>query len=1277
MSNLLEITGDDIALIKDDDLRTLIGLLCEADYRLAGLSTKGITWGGHQDAADGGLDVVVRSETPPPQSSFIQKCPTAFQVKKPDMNKSKIIKEMRPKGALRAELKNLIRENGSYIIVSSTASTSEEALKNRVDAMKEVVAGEIDHENLHIDFFDRGRIASWLRCHPSLILWVRNKIGRQLTGWYPYDNWANPRGGTEEEYLIDEGLRLHNVTGLKSHGMLVEDGLQLLRATLSSPGISVRLTGLSGVGKTRLIQAMFDERIGKNPLNRYQVYYTDTSNNPIPDPNRFAEWLIASKTRAILVIDNCPPELHRQLTKSCSVLSCMVSLITVEYDVRDDLPEETNVFRLEPASDELIEKLINHRFTYVSQADASKIAKFSGGNSRVAIALANTLRQGDSLSGMRDEELFERLFWQRNAPDKNLLISAEVCSLVYSFEGTNTVSDKSELQFLAALVDQSFQDLYRAVEELRKRQLVQVRNIWRAVLPHAIANRLAARALEYRPKTTIINAFLNSGSERLIKSFTRRLSYLHDCSAAVDIVNDLLEPDGWIGKNNCSLNAFQMAIFKNLAPVAPEKTLASIERAADGDGGNRFTSRDNTNYYEFVKLLRKLAYDPGLFERSVKLMCRYALSELPEENRNSSRDVLKSLFYIYLSGTHASAEARAQVIDELVASDNEDNQELGLVLLDAALETWHFSTSYDFEFGAWSRDYGYEPRTYKDISHWYETFLGICTRLALSGRLIAGKARKLLADRLRGLWTKAGMFEVIENAVKQILEKQAWNEGWIAVRGIINYDNKGFDKEIQDRLFSLENLLKPNSLLERARTYALSDDRRTFHLDDTLDGPQDVSDKTSRVLDITRQIGREVGQNSEVLNKILPELVSSPNYRLGSFGMGLAEGCSNKKELWDLLYDQVKQTPPEKRQMNVLLGFLSSCAGSDIAFYNSVLDALMYDDLLGESFPIFQTTNTIDHRGVQRLTAALDIGKAKIHTFNYLAYGRAHESIPDDDLAILLEKILTKEDGIGVVIEILHMRFYMSKDSPKSISNELMAVARKTLSLITLPIGHIRDSHLDYELAAIAKVCLNGRESIVAAKEICEHFVDAMINYRIHSLDYPNLISSVARTQPFVFLDIIIGNDKIENYPIRRMFGNDLDRSNNPLNEISDDDLLTWCDADPNKRYPLIAAVIQPFSKLDEENGSSWKKIVNTIIEKAPQLDTILENLARSIWPMGWTGSLADILQKRSALFEDLFDHENEEVRSWAKNQYHALQQSIDSEREQDHQRHVRNETFE
>jgi hypothetical protein len=272
MENLLEITGDDIAQLDDSTLRELIGLLCEADYRLGGLSTKGITWGGHQDAPDGGLDVAVRCEDDPPKASFIPRKITGFQVKKPDMPNAKIIAEMQPEGHLRDEIKNLIKDGGAYIIVSSSGSTTDKALKNRISAIRDAVSKEDGNEKLAVDFFDRNRIATWVRLHSAMILWVRNKIGRNFQGWRSYDNWANTPGGIEEEYLLDNRLRLYDGTQPQRSEIPIQEGLLVLRSALSVSRASVRLTGLSGVGKTRLVQALFDERVGSQALTLLSLY---------------------------------------------------------------------------------------------------------------------------------------------------------------------------------------------------------------------------------------------------------------------------------------------------------------------------------------------------------------------------------------------------------------------------------------------------------------------------------------------------------------------------------------------------------------------------------------------------------------------------------------------------------------------------------------------------------------------------------------------------------------------------------------------------------------------------------------------------------------------------------------------------------------------------------------------------------------------------------------------------------------------------------------------
>src|SRR5262249_27081253 len=150
------------------------------------------------------------------------------------------------------------------------------------------------------------------------------------------------------------------------------------------------------------------------------------------------------RARAILIIDNCPQDLHRRLAELCRTSESRLSIVTVEYDIREDQPEGTEVFRLEPSSVELIEKLLKLRFPTLSPVDARTAASFSGGNARIALALANTLGQNETLAGLNDDELFERLFFQRQGKDNDLLFAAESCALVYSFEGESLDGDSAE-----------------------------------------------------------------------------------------------------------------------------------------------------------------------------------------------------------------------------------------------------------------------------------------------------------------------------------------------------------------------------------------------------------------------------------------------------------------------------------------------------------------------------------------------------------------------------------------------------------------------------------------------------------------------------------------------------------------------------------------------------------------------------------------------------------------------------------------------------------------
>ena len=187
---MFEITADDIALLNDEDLRTLVGLLCESEMRSRELPTSSVTWGGNQNAADGGLDVRVALPAGTAIDGFVPRPATGFQTKKEDMPRAKILLEMSPAGVLRQVIQELAEGSGAYVIVSSTGSTSDFALRNRREAMAEAVRDFPNANALKLDFYDRTRLATWVRDHIGLIPWVKQRVGKAIAGWRSYGAWA-------------------------------------------------------------------------------------------------------------------------------------------------------------------------------------------------------------------------------------------------------------------------------------------------------------------------------------------------------------------------------------------------------------------------------------------------------------------------------------------------------------------------------------------------------------------------------------------------------------------------------------------------------------------------------------------------------------------------------------------------------------------------------------------------------------------------------------------------------------------------------------------------------------------------------------------------------------------------------------------------------------------------------------------------------------------------------------------------------------------------------
>jgi len=378
LTPLLEIDHSQVRLLNDSDLRELVYRLCEAELQKFGHPISAIKAGGHQDAPDGGLDVIVSLPKGAAPLDFVLKPNTGFQTKISAFGPGRIEKEMKPKGKLRDSIRSLCLGDGAYVIVSAGSSTADSEYKKRHCAMLSALPKALQKKGT-LDFYDGDRLSRWVNQHPAVILWLREKVKQPLIGWKGYGNWSNI---TQEktEFLLDDKNRIIDTEHPQDGPLPILEGINRIRSILSRSKGAVRLVGVSGSGKTRLAQALFEAQIGKAALHTIQAIYCDMGDEPQPPPRELLEHWNPCYHQSILVIDNCPPELHRSLSMKIRGSNHGISLLTIEYDIKDDEPEETQVFHLDPCSSGVVEKLLEQRTPNVSQVNRRKIAELSDGN---------------------------------------------------------------------------------------------------------------------------------------------------------------------------------------------------------------------------------------------------------------------------------------------------------------------------------------------------------------------------------------------------------------------------------------------------------------------------------------------------------------------------------------------------------------------------------------------------------------------------------------------------------------------------------------------------------------------------------------------------------------------------------------------------------------------------------------------------------------------------------------------------------------------------------
>lgn len=1259
---IFDIEKDKLRRLNDADLEELVFRLAEAEIEASGHGVGYVSQSGSINAPDEGIDIHVNVPAPQLGTGFFARPNTIIQVKNRKMSKHAILKEMAPDGNLSPTISQQAANGGSYIIVSPADNCSPRMKRERLEAMQDAVKGDSNNSNIHLDFFDLCKLHQWLRQHSSVMIWLKGKFGQDYSGWRPYAAWSNPPNGAYDEFITAPGVAITLPDG-KSDKLSINDAIGPMRDLIRNTGKAVRITGLSGVGKTRIVQALFDETVGSNALEKTIAVYVDTGADHDPSPVAMLEKLLAEEKPAILILDNCSSELHFALASKVSNSSADVGLITIEYDIQEDEPQTTDVIHIEANESDMAEELLVRRFPDIGPDNARRVAKFTDGNARISLAVAERVEKGESLAKLSDAQLFDRIFEQRKNPDRTLRKHAEILSLVYSFSVDKRESGLNELEVLGSFLDHSPAKMFRSVNELRKRHVVQQRSHWRAILPHVIANRLAASALENIPVETLREVFETPGHERLLMSFGHRLGFMHDHDVAKEIVEAWLQPNG-LFKRILSLRDAGARILSYIAPVAPDALIDRIEAEINAPDFTGMEPRyANPGRTTIINLLHLMAYEDNAFERCVRLLvCIADYEDDTSNNYMHSRIVM--FFQARLSGTHASLEKRLNAMQECIKSDKPKRRSLGFQMLSAALRGPPWRGSGMREFGARPRNFGYCPN-FDELVEWRCTFIDVAVQLGTSGDTeLEARARETLADRFRDIWHQEAMREKLVNAARVLHAHKPWIEGYKAVRLTINLDytkTKSREKiePLPESLAALEKELEPKDLVAAIKTYVLSscNDYRALNENLNDDTPNTISGIRRRLQVKAQKLGEEFAASGQEFEALGPNLFAEDGlpYRM-AFGRGLAKGSHDRNDTWQALVEHLGEYPDANFVSCVFAGFICEIASHDSDSARGLLDQCAnHPQLRRVLVELHPAGNFFTEADLDRCMGVMDNPEVSPWMFKNILWRDEYKHLPIHRIVDLAERLLLKPAGDNVVLYGLYMKRYNEESDIDPLGANL-----RRIGLVAASQRIARNNFGPEELS-------NSNDRSVSMKEV----VDAALRFdgnekekatwldavfalidKQQSFIFPfeDALQKTAALMPKAFLDrVFVENEEKRRQRLHFIHYGTLQR--HPLAEISIDTLIGWCrDKEDMAVWTVIAAGICLWWGSDEDEESAlMTEAAIKLLEAAPDPVAVLKVYADRLSPTSWSGSRASVMQRRADAIKGLSQHQNADIAKAAK----------------------------
>jgi hypothetical protein len=172
--------------------------------------------------------------------------------------------------------------------------------------------------------------------------------------------------------------------------------------------------------------------------------------------------------------------------------------------------------------------------------------------------------------------------------------------------------------------------------------------------------------------------------------------------------------------------------------------------------------------------------------------------------------------------------------------------------------------------------------------------------------------------------------------------------------------------------------------------------------------------------------------------------------------------------------------------------------------------------------------------------------------------------LPGPDFNRLVLRIAMEPDGAEIAIEILVMRLSF-EGRRNSTDSELIDIGCDLMRRVSF----VRRSNADsYRLGIVARYCLIGEQGVAAVRDVCRNLKEAISKSETHAYYHTDLLQILSSTQPLALLDGLCGGNEAELRAGVAILAEASQLRRNPFDAIPEADLLSWCEQQPQIRYP-------------------------------------------------------------------------------------------------------------